>query len=125
MCKQNMELGPKMEHKVILTLFVVGLCIIFFGSIFYILGQTVRTHADIDYRYRSVNPASTADALDNANVMTFIARILITSGAFTLALTSAIGAWTIEDKYAKLGMLIFSALVTVFLLTPSIFTLTI
>jgi len=117
-----------MEHKTIPTLFVVGLCIIFLGSIFYILGQTVRMHADIDRKYRHVNEASTADALDNANIMTFLARILITSGAFTLALVSAIGAWTIEDKYVKLGMLIFSALVTTFLLVPlvpSIFTLTI
>ena len=120
-----MKLGPRMEHRVILTLFVAGFCIIFFGSIFFILGQTVRTHADIDYRYRGVNPADTADALDNANVMTFVARILIASGAFTLAIASTIGAWTIEDKYMKLGMLFFSALVTVFLLAPSIFTLTI
>lgn len=117
-----------MEHKAILALFVVGLCIIFLGSIFYILGQTVRMHADIDYNHRHVNEASTADALDNANLMIFVARILITSGAFTLALASAMGAWIIEDKYVKLGMLIFSALVTTFLLVPlvpSIFTLTI
>ena len=120
-----MEFGIKMEHKVILTLFVVGFCIIFLGSLFYVLGQTARRHTEIDYSYRGVNPASTADALDNANMMTFLARNLITSGAFTLTLASAIGAWTIEDKYVKLGMLIFSALITVFLLAPSIFTLTI
>lgn len=120
-----MKFGQNMQHKAVLTLFVIGFCIIFLGSILYTLGQTARRHTEIDEDYRGVNRASTADALDNANIMIFLARNLITSGAFILALASAIGAWIIEDKYAKLGMLVFSALVTIFLLAPSIFTLTI
>ena len=114
-----------MKHKAIFTLFIVGFCIIFLGSIIYTLAQAARRHAEIDYSYRDVNRASTADSLDNANLMTFLARSLITSGAFPLALASAIGAWTIEDKYVKLGMLIFCALITTFLLAPNILTLTI
>ena len=114
-----------MEHKGIFALFIVGFCIILLGSIFYTLAEAVRRHADINHSYRGVNLASTADALDNANGFTALARILITSGAFILTLVSAMGVWRIEDKYVKLGMLIFSALITAFLLTPSIFTLTI
>ena len=114
-----------MEYKGILALVIVGFCIILLGSFFYTVAQAVRRHADIDHSYRGVNRASTADVLDNANGLTALARILITSGAFILALASAIGVWRIEDKYVKLGMLIFSALITAFLLTPSIFTLTI
>jgi hypothetical protein len=112
-----------MENRGILRVFVVGFCIVFLGSFFYILGEASRRNAEIDYRYRSVNTVSTADALANANVMAFFARILVASGAFILALASAMGAWIIEDKYVKLGMLIFSALITTLLLTPSIFTL--
>ena len=116
---------PKMKHKVIFTLFIVGFCIIFLGSILITVGQAVQRDAEIKRAYRAATTESTADALDNANMMTLGARILITSGAFTLTLASAIGAWTIEDKYVKLGLLIFSAVITTFLLTPSIFTLTI
>lgn len=114
-----------MEHKRIFALFIVGFCIIFLGSFFYTLAEAVRRHAQIDYSYRGVNQASTADALDNANELTVLARFLIALGAFILTLVSVIGVWRIEDKYVKLGMLIFSALITTFLLTPSIFTLTI
>lgn len=112
-----------MEHRAILALFMVGFCIMFFGSIFYTLSQTIRRHAEIDSEYRKVNDASTADALDNANIMTFLAHTLTTPGAFILALASALGVWRIEDKYVKLGMLIFSALITAFVLAPSVVTL--
>jgi hypothetical protein len=44
-----------MEQKTILTLFVVGFCVIFLGSIFYMLGQTVPRHTEMDYSYRGVN----------------------------------------------------------------------
>ena len=112
-----------MEHRAILALFMVGFCIMFFGSIFYTLSQTIRRHAEIDAEYRIVDRASTADALDNANIMTFLAHTLVSPGAFILALASALGVWRIEDKYVKLGMLIFSALVTAFVLAPSAVTL--
>jgi hypothetical protein len=112
-----------MEHRAILALFMVGFCIMFFGSIFYTLGQTIRRHADIDSGYRNADRASTADTLDNANIMMFLAHTLVSPGAFILALASALGAWRIEDKYVKLGMLIFSALVTAFVLAPSVVTL--
>lgn len=111
-----------MEHKPIFVLFIVGLCIIFLGSIIYTVGQAVRRDAEIKSSYRGESPESTADKLDNANMMTLVARNLTTLGAFPLTLASAIGAWTIEDKYVKLGMLIFCALITTFLLAPSIFT---
>ena len=114
-----------MEHKVIFVLFIVGFCIINLGSIVYSVGQAVRRDAEIKRVYRDESIESTADALDNANMMTLGARILITSGAFTLVLGSAMGAWIMDDKYVKVGMLIFCALITTFLLTPSIFTLTI
>ena len=114
-----------MEHKAIFILFVLGFCIIFLSSIVYTVSQAVRRHAEIGRSYRDSHPGSTADELDNANLMTVAAHILTTIGAFPLALASAIGAWTIEDKQVKLGMLIFCALITTFLLAPSIFTLTI
>ena len=114
-----------MKHKAIFILFIVGFCIIFLGSIIYTVGQAVRRDAQIKRSYRAATVESTADALDNANMMTLVARISTTLGAFPLTLASAIGAWTIEDKYVKLGMLIFCALITTFLLAPSIFTLTI
>lgn len=112
-----------MEHRAILALFMVGFCIMFFGSIFYTLSETIRRHAEIDAEYRNVDQASTADALDNANIMTFLAHTLVSPGAFILALAGALGVWRIEDKYVKLGMLIFSALVTAFVLAPSVVTL--
>lgn len=112
-----------MEHKVIFVLMIVGLCIIFLGSIIYTVGQAVRRDAEIKRSYRGAIQESTADALDNANMMTLAARILTTLGAFPLTLASAIGAWIIQDKYVKLGMLIFCAVITTFLLTPSVLTL--
>jgi len=112
-----------MEHRAILALFMVGFCIMFFGSIFYTLSQTIRRHAEIDADYRGVGQSSTADALDRANIMMFLAHTLVSPGAFILALASALGVWRIEDKYVKLGMLIFSALVTAFVLAPSVVTL--
>lgn len=113
-----------MQNKVIFILLIVGLCNIFLGSIIYTVGQTVRRDAEIKRSYRGATQESTAEALDNANMMTLAARILITLGAFPLTLASATGVWRIEDKYVKLGMLIFCALITTFLLAPNIFTLT-
>ena len=114
-----------MKHKAIFILFIVGLCIIFLGSILYRVAQAGRRHAEIDYSYRAESRPNTAEALDNANIATVAAHILTIIGAFPLALASAIGAWTIEDKYVKLGMLIFCALITTFLLAPNILSLTI
>lgn len=114
-----------MEHKGILAVFIVGFCIIFLGSMVYTLGQVVQRHAEIDAIYRDVDRASTANELNMALAMTAFARFLIAPGAFMLNLASAIGAWRIEDKYVKLGMLIFCAIITTFLLAPNIFTLTI
>lgn len=114
-----------MEHKGILAVFIVGFCIIFLGSIIYTLGQVVQRHAEIDSIYRDVNRTSIANELNMALAMTALARFLIAPGALMLTLASAIGAWRIGDKYIKLGMLIFSALTTTFLLAPNIFTLTI
>ena len=114
-----------MKHKGILAVFIVGFCIIFLGSIAYKLGQVVQRHAEIDSIYRDIDRASTANELNMALAQTAFAHFFITPGALMLALASAIGAWTIEDKYVKLGMLIFCALITTFLLAPNILTLTI
>ena len=115
-----------MEHKGILAVFIVGFCIIFLGSIVYTFGQALRRKVEIDSIYRDASRANTADTLEFTLAMRGFAQILfIIPGALMLALASAIGAWKIEDKYVKLGMLIFCAIITTFLLAPSIFPLTI
>ncbi len=114
-----------MKHKAILILFIVGFCNIFLGSIVYGIARAGQRHAEIDYSYRGESPSNTAEALDNANIATLAAHILTIIGAFPLALASAIGVWRIEDKYVKLGMLIFCAIITTFLLAPNTFTLAI
>jgi hypothetical protein len=114
-----------MKHKAIFILFIIAFCIILLGSIVYTLAQVIRRQAEIGASYRGVSLSNTADELSNANIMTLAARILTILGAFPLTVASATGAWTIEDKYVKLGMLIFCAIITSFLLAPNIFTLTI
>lgn len=114
-----------MKNKAVFILFIIAFCLIFLGSIVYTLSQVVRRQAEIGASYRGYSLSNTADSLTNANMMALAAHILITLGAFPLTLASATGAWTIEDKYVKLGMLIFCAIITTFLLAPNIFTLTI
>lgn len=114
-----------MKNKAVFILFIVALCIILLGSIAARAAQVHRRRAEIDSIYRDEDRASTANELNMALGMTLFAHIFITLGAFLLTLASAVGAWTIEDKYVKLGMLIFCAIITSFLLAPNIFTLTI
>jgi len=114
-----------MKHKAVFILFIVAFCIIFLGSILARGAQVRRRQAEIDSIYRDIDRASTANELNMALALTMLAHIFITLGAFLLTLASAVGAWTIEDKYVRLGMLIFCAIITTFLLAPNIFTLTI
>ena len=50
---------------------------------------------------------------------TFMEGILQLVGGLVLCTASAVGAFVVEDKYATLGLLLFSALVTVYVLTTT------
>jgi len=86
------------DHKWIMGVFIAAFCIIFAGMLLYSLlfiTDTVKL---------------------NREVLAFVVQNLVAIGGLMLSVSSAIGAFVVEDSYTRLGMLIFSALVTVFIL---------
>jgi len=111
------------NHKGILAGLIVGFCLIFVGSLLGSISSLSLSHASLQYERDEIDRDDLYNAINISNALNFIEQLLQIVGGLALSVSSAVGAFIIEDKYATLGLLLFSALVTVFILTTVMFRL--
>jgi hypothetical protein len=111
------------NHKGILAGLIVGFCLIFVGSLLGSISLLSVNHARLQYTRNEIGRDDYYNAIDISNTLNFVEQLLQIVGGLVLSVSSAVGAFIVEDKYAKLGLLLFSALVTVFILTTVMFRL--
>ena len=112
-----------MNHKEILAALIVGFCLIFVGSLLGSISSFHVNRANLEHARGDIDADELRNAVELGVTLVFVDQLLQIIGGLTLAVFSAVGAFIIEDKYATLGLLLFSALVTVFVLTTIIFRL--
>lgn len=89
-----------MNHKWIMGVFIAAFCLVFVGIFLYsLMGYGI---VDLDR--------------DTERYLTFTAQSLITFGGLMISISSTVGAFTVEDGYARLGLLFFAAVATVYVL---------
>lgn len=105
-----------MNHKEVLAVLIVGFMLIFVGSLLGAISTLHASHAFLEYRRNNIDQDDLYNANDLAYTLNFVDHILQIVGGVVLSVFSAVGAFIVEDKYATLGLLVFSAIVTVFVL---------
>jgi len=111
------------NHKGILVALIVGFCLIFVGSLLGSISSFHINRANLEHARGNIGADEARNAVDLGVTLVFVDQLLQIIGGLILAVFSAVGAFIIEDKYATLGLLLFSALVTVFVVTTIIFRL--
>jgi len=111
------------NHKEILAALIVGFCLIFVGSLLASISSFYVNHANLEHTRGNIGTDERWNAIYLGNALVLVDELLQIIGGLILAVFSTVGAFIIEDKHATLGLLLFSALVTVFVLTTIIFRL--
>jgi hypothetical protein len=111
------------NHKKILAALIVGFCLIFVGSLLGSISSFNINYANLEHQRGDIDVNELRNAIDLGVTLVFVDQLLQIIGGLILAVFSAVGAFIIEDRYATLGLLLFSALVTVFVGTTIIFRL--
>ena len=112
-----------MNHKEILAAIIVGLCLIFASALLYSISSRIVNIARLENVRGNTTNEELRNTIDLGINLDFVGDLLKIVGGLLLSVFSAVGAFIIEDKYATLGLLLFSALVTVSILTTIIFEL--
>ena len=112
-----------MNHRGILAAIIVGFCLIFVGSLLGSISSLSVSHANLEHARDNITQEELWNTIDFNTILVFVGQLLQIVGGLLLSVFSAVGAFIIEDKYATLGLLLFSALVTVFILTTILFRL--
>ena len=89
-----------MDHKWIMGVFIAAFCLIFVGMFLYsLLSYDMNVIPSYEEKF-----------------VAFVAQNLITFAGLMLSVSSAVGSFLVEDNYSRVGMLLFSALITGFVL---------
>lgn len=113
-----------MNHSRIMATIITGFCIIFIGSVLGSISMYTTQSAQLRYSRDDISEDWLYIAIDRGLALTFVERLLQLIGGLILSVFSIVGAFVVENKYATVGLLLFSALVTVFVLAHTVFELT-
>jgi len=106
-----------MNGKAILLPLILGFCFVFAAALVQTISQFYASNARIDYYDNLITDREYRNAQYSSNQLGFIASFLKITGGLVLSICTAAEAFFVEDKYLKLGLLVFSAVTAATLFT--------
>lgn len=106
-----------LSGKIVLIPIIIGLCFVFASALIGSIAQFNVSNAQINYYSDEIMESEYRNARISANYLGFIASFLQITGGLILSVMTATEAFFVEDKYIKLGLLVFSAITAATLFT--------
>jgi hypothetical protein len=95
----------------------MGFCFVFASALIQSISQFHVTNARLSYYDDLITEVEYRNAQFSGNQMGFIASFLKITGVLLLSSSATAGAFFIEDKYLKIGLLVFSIITVMTLFT--------
>lgn len=106
-----------MNGKSILIPIIIGFCFVFAAALIQSVSQFHVNNAQLSYYDDLIPEGEYRNARISGYQMGFIASFLKIVGGLVLSISTAAQAFFVEDKYLKLGLLVFSAITAATLFT--------